>query len=532
MERRAQLRVSEYKGFGGNFFDSASHAALFRDDKPFDFGVMTSRLFSSTSSLGLTNKRWTYLTMAQGNFHKLPAGTNDYQWSVVGDADIDFRSTELLVTGGSQVGKNNATFEIALDRNWLKTPCVIKTESDDAPLINILDVAQPLGAGHSWKYTCELQDSNPNTWIPSSLLEVGRIFVRVSTRVANEENDKYGTDQYSSMSKLRSIVGQYGNEVTFTDKFVKQELAAARTGGANKSTYQDGNGGKQYHDAFGRGYVYQTSLTKSGTNEKIEKGFFITKAEQRLLERTERDREMACEFGRLQINNDMDSKRAIKTAPGWRQLVRDGQLMVHNGNFTLADLYDFLHQIVFRRRGFMNRKPILCGGTGAITYLSNLIAQNASVFQTLEPGFALRSNPEPTGVHQYEKEFGFQFTRIKFPNGIDVQIMYDPSKDDDQLYKEKAPGSYLPKESFNIDIMEFGKSENADENASGENIFMAVEDMADYYYSVANAIDFKNGVVRDGSNVYRDGKTLSIKRELSGSLGAWDISSCGKIVWE
>ena len=50
----------------------------------------------------------------------------------------------------------------------------------------------------------------------------------------------------------------------------------------------------------------------------------------------------------------------------------------------------------------MNRKPMLVGGTGAISYLSTLIAQQASVFQTLEPGFALRDNAEPTGVHKYE----------------------------------------------------------------------------------------------------------------------------------
>jgi hypothetical protein len=179
----------------------------------------------------------------------------------------------------------------------------------------------------------------------------------------------------------------------------------------------------------------------------------------------------------------------------------------------------------------MNRKPMLVGGTGAISYLSTLIAQQASVFQTLEPGFALRDNPEPTGVHKYEKEWGFQFTRIKLPMGIDVTIMYDPSKDDDTLYKEKAPGSYLPLESFQIDILEFGQTENAAENSNGNNICMVMEDNIDYYFSVANAIDFKNGIVKDGSNAYKFGKTLSIYREMSGSLNIWDTSAVGRIEW-
>ena len=133
MERKTALKVTEYKGFGGNFFDSVSHSALFRDDQPYDFGVMTARLFSSSTNLGLTNKRWNYLTMAQGNYFVIPGGRNEYAWSVIGDADVDFRVTELLVSESSNPGKANTTFAIALDRNWLKAPVVLKTASDNAP---------------------------------------------------------------------------------------------------------------------------------------------------------------------------------------------------------------------------------------------------------------------------------------------------------------------------------------------------------------------------------------------------------------
>ena len=58
MDRKSALQVTEYKAFGGTFFDSISHAAMFRDEKAFDFGVMTAGLFSSTKMMGLTNKRW------------------------------------------------------------------------------------------------------------------------------------------------------------------------------------------------------------------------------------------------------------------------------------------------------------------------------------------------------------------------------------------------------------------------------------------------------------------------------------------
>ena len=71
MDRKSALQVTEYKAFGGTFFDSISHAAMFRDEKAYDFGVMTAGLFSSTKMMGLTNKRWSYLTIAQGNVYML-----------------------------------------------------------------------------------------------------------------------------------------------------------------------------------------------------------------------------------------------------------------------------------------------------------------------------------------------------------------------------------------------------------------------------------------------------------------------------
>lgn len=528
MERQTALKITEYKGFGGSMFDSIAHAALFRDDEPYQFGVMTSRLFSSTTMMGAVNKRWTYLTIAKGNYYTIPGGKNEYDWSVVGDADIEFRITKKLETSTTP-GKGGALFDIALDRNWVKEPVTLKTESDNAPLLEIIGQPEPLGA-HSWKYTVKLQDGNPNSYLDPQYLEAGKIMTRGGTRISNEENTKYGTDSYAGMEKLRSVVGQHGDEVKFTDKFIRQEMAAAKKGVSNTGSYEDSDG-KRYRDGFGRGKIYQANLKAKGKNDTIQKGFFITKAEERLLERVEMDREIMCEWGRLQVDIDRDSRRVKKSAPGWRQLVRDGQYFPHGGSFTLNQLYDWLHQVFYRRRGFKNRKPYLCGGTGAISYLSTLIAAQASIFQTTEPGFGARKASDPVGVHENEYEWGYQFTSIKLPMGVVARIMYDPIKDDDRYFKEKAPGSYLPLESFQIDILEFGKTEDAAENASGENIFMAVEDNVDYYFSVSNAIDWKRGVIKSGENIYRFGKNLEIYRELSGSIGVWDTGSIGRIEW-
>ena len=118
MDRVTAFKTTQYKHLGSTFFDSTAHANLFRSDNVHSFGVMTSMLFSATNNLGLTNKRWNYLTEAQGNYEVLPPGFNEYSWVNVGDADVDLRIVKKYVSASEQVGKNRGTFLVGVDRPW------------------------------------------------------------------------------------------------------------------------------------------------------------------------------------------------------------------------------------------------------------------------------------------------------------------------------------------------------------------------------------------------------------------------------
>lgn len=529
MDRLTALEVSRYENFGGNFFDSVSHAELFRSDEPYNFGVTTSRLFSSMDSIGLTNKRWMYLTMANGNYEVLPTGTNEYRWGVIGDAEIELRIIKQYVSDGAQVGKDGISFLVGVDKPWYSEPALMKCEDDNAPLIEIIGHPQSDGMD-GWVLECKIQDGNPNSYIDSTWFEANRTLIVKGSKLSNEENDKYRSiGPWSTPTRLQSVVGQVGAEIEFTDRFIRMEMAAAKKGGMNSTTYKDVTG-QQYRDAFSRGVIYYGDIQTPGKNNETRKGFFIPEAEKRLLETVEDDVNWMCEYGRLQIDSDRDTSRIRKVSPGWRQYVRDGHYFPHNGYFSLQWLVDKLQQILTKRRRFMNRKPLLVGGTGAITFISQLLADYVPLNTINEPGFGVSKNPNPTGVHELEYQYGFQFTRFKAPMGVDIQIMYDPSKDDSRIYKTKAPGSYLPLESFQIDILEFGQTEDAMENTKGTNITMVKEADVDYYFSIANAMDLQ-GAVKDGSNVYAFNKNVKIAREMSGSLCVWDTYTIGRIEW-
>jgi len=321
MVRQSALVVADHKAHGGSYFDSLTHASMFRSYKPHDFGVMTSRLFSSEVGSDLINKKFTYFTIAQKNVYVLPGGTDDYTWYTMGDTDVEFRMTELLVDPASQPGKGGLPFLIALDRNWLHEPAVIKLQGSDLPLLKVL--GQPTQrSANSWQYQVELQDGDVNSYMPIQYLQPGMTAVRVTSFVSDELNTKYAPDQYGDMFKLFNWTANYANKAEFTDKFVRTEIACRKGQRPMPENSSYSVGGKSFKgNALTSGYVYQTNYKDRNSGKMISQGTFISNVETRLEERTQMDREYAMEFGRLQKTVDHDSGRAIKIPAGWRQLL-------------------------------------------------------------------------------------------------------------------------------------------------------------------------------------------------------------------
>lgn len=524
MERRTALKVTERKGFGGSFYDSVAHAAMFRDENPYDFGVKTAMLYSADIDSDIVNKRFTYHTYASGNYYVLPGGKDEYQWSVIGDARIDFRVTELLVSATALAGKDGLEFEIALDKDWLHEPAMILSENPDLPGLLIIGQPRPLG-NQSWAYTVRVQSGDPNKYIPVEYLQPDRIWTRISAPTSDEENPHYAGDQYSNMMKLRSFCGQVSNKLEVNDKFVRMELANKKRQG---ETYDFA--GKKYSDAFNSQYIYQAKLRDPKTNDIIEKGVFISKAEARLLERCEMDREMIMEFGNGQYTYASDTEKPLKIAPGWREIVKDGNYFEHNGSLTLKQLYEYIRAIYFRRQNFKNRKIRIYTGEGGMAFLSELIKREASTFQTIEPGVYFQSRGEGK-YHSNEFAYGAQFTKILFPMGIEVEFWYDPIKDNDQLFKRKAPGTNMPLESFQLDIFDFGHTDNRPEGSPVENITMVMQDGVEEYYQVGGVYDIRTGAPVDGSVRPNNSKRMGIYRTCAGSLCVWDVSRVGRVAW-
>lgn len=392
--RNTALVQVEREAWGGSDYDFTTYASMFKNYAPQNFGIMAGDIFSSTLGGHMINKKFTFLTIAQGNQYTLNGGVEDYEWYVTGSPRVDFRFTETFVGASDQVGKGGQEFEFALDRNWLKEPCVIKIEGANLPLIRIIGHPVEISP-NSFKYRGKLQTSDPTAWISAEYLQAGRTAVDASTSVSSELNLKGAGLNYSEMYKLQSFIGRYAREISFTDRMIRAEIAAKQNGSNSPTTDKT---------SIGKGFLFQRNF-KNHSGEVVTANGFITSAEARLEDTIMMDREIMMEFGSAEKTFDPDTMREIKVAPGFKQLVRDGHYMAHNGSLSLSGLYEYLMNIFITRRDFSDRTIRLSSGEAGIYFLHQLLAEEAKLYTTIDTHF-IRTRTDSQGYNGHELEYG------------------------------------------------------------------------------------------------------------------------------
>ena len=509
------IEMEEYSApLGGKSYDSLHLASAFKDDAPHRFGVMVSKLFSASDKF--TNKTITYLTYGSGNFMEIDH--NIYRWTVYGDDEVSAYITEVLVDPAGKAGYGGMEFQIALDRPWFGTPDVLQLEDNRYPFLEVVGENRPVG--DSFYYTVKIQSSDPSSWIDISQLQVGMTVCKASTAIADEMNPEAGGDYFGSGMDLESQLGMYANEVTVTDKVIRRELQAKKKG-------QSGNGKK---DLFS-GYAFAVRKTIKGKEVTVPRGAFLTTAETAVLERTEMDREMAMVFGHAFVSTAANgySKRG---GPGFRQLAKDGQELLHNGNLTAQSIEDYLHGIFLNRLSAASRDVVISTGEGGIRLFHQILADEANSFLTVDTKFIQAASSNPINAKN-PLAYGAQYTEFNAINGIRVRLMYDPMKDDPKYCKRKHPDNpRYTVDSFRMDIYDLGAPGTTEAGVPKSNMTMLKESMTDLYAMTEGVVSPNGGPVTGGGKVSSMRKDVNIRRETSGALCVWDTSRIGSIIYE
>lgn len=500
-----RILLQEYAGFGGNRFDSNDLTNFMNYDNPHKFGVMVSKVF--TSDHRFYDKPLTALTNAVGNYYVIPNAL--YTWDLIGDDERLFTVVELVTTE-TRPGFMGRSFEIKLDEGWMREPDIIMGE-DNRFMLRI--IGDPIQQGNGWIYKVELQDGDENSYIPVSEISTGKTFMKASTSVSTERNQKYGTGQWGSAFQLQSQVGAYAEEFTVTDRVVREEILARRKGVASKKETPNMSG-----------YVF--GVRQNG--KAINGGAFMPFQVADLNERLEMDREIMCVFGKLSTSRDNTEQYIRRTGPGWRQMVQDGWEYIHNGNLTVQDLEDYLMGIFLTRKDEAHRDIVIDTGTLGARMLDQLLSDEAKAFLTVDSHFIRQMG----GGENWELEYGAQFKHFVAKNGVKVRLKMNAMKDDPKFCRRFYPENNIYTiDSARMDIYDFGESVSSDARG-GANMSMIKQDLLDEYHWICGVIDPTTGVMNDGGKTYSPSKELTCRRATSGSVCVWDTKRIGSIIYE
>lgn len=479
MATSSQLKIKQYEGFGGNFVDSDYLAAAYKTAEPVVFEDMFRQIYASMHMFG--NKP--ILSMLTGNKITIPGEI--YRWPLQGSEYKCLRSTEVVETSTTP-GIGGTTFKVKLDEDWLLPGEVIIGE-DNEYLMRIKEGPTPDGAT-GFIYEVYLAEDDPQRYLPVALLAVGKEFRKFTTALQSEMNFEFGGQYYPSSYMLESQVGFFGQALKITDKALRE---SGRIG---------------------------VPFTVNGS--RVEK--FVPMAEMKMFDEFEMSKEVALTYGKRMTKMGINGY-PIKTGPGLREQMKDGNIDRYSGQLTEARLRDFLLDIFFARNDRGNRKVRVMTGTMGSLSFHTMLANAASGFLKVDTNFIKPTSGGPTSNNL---QYGAQYTRYIGPEGIEVELFLNPQYDNFQWCPKADPiETNRPIDSWRMTFFDFAAPSST---SFGSNINL-LEVANSYSHGYITGTVGPNGPIQGAATTKLIG---CYERWVQGSAGIQivDVSRTGELI--
>ncbi len=216
MATSSQLKIKQWDGFGGSFIDSEYLGKAYDAGKPHIFEGIMDKIYQSENRFA--NMAIYNTTQRSGNVKTIE--NEVYRWYLQGSEEKLLRQKENLEAANTTPGIGLQTFKIKLDEDWVSSPEVLLPDHNDYPLAI---QSGPVPDGDGFIYEVKIQTEDPSVYLPAQYLEVGREFSKVWTTVSFERNSEYGGSYYESAFMLESQVSAFAQELTVTDKALREE---------------------------------------------------------------------------------------------------------------------------------------------------------------------------------------------------------------------------------------------------------------------------------------------------------------------
>lgn len=416
----SSLVIRRYDGFGGNYISSQYLGGAYDVGKPDMLDNTLSTVYAAKSRF-FTGKL--LMGMTKGN----PIGSKEIEtetvrWMLQGAEVRNAVQLINLESGNTAPGLNGTSFRIKLDLNYYAKPDVLMPRDPEFPC-EILD--GPFSDGDGFVYVVRLQGDDPTRYLPSDNLEVGAEWSKAWTSVQSEGNDVFGTQQYAAPFMLESQVGAFAQKLTVTDKALRVE---------------------------GRlGFDFIFTDPNTGKQQVIKR--FLPYAESKMWNELYQSMEAQAWYGVKQTKPAADGMW-IKTSPGIREQLKDGNTEYINSAPSVTRLKDYFMDVFFAREDENNRDVTgMTGSLGAVSF-HDALAAVASSFLTMDTHYIRRTSSDYTTE---ALEFGSMFTSYVGPLGIKIKMAINPLYDSARYCKIYHPVyTEYPIDSARLTFMDFG----------------------------------------------------------------------------
>lgn len=487
----------------------------FGTDNLTNINIGYAQIFASTDRY--FGKPLVGMTEAKGKVRKI--NSHGFRFELSGGAAQKARIRKVVNTD-TFPGLNHSFVDIVVDKPWFNISDIIQPQTNE---IRAKVVTRDGSRSHrrlgpnQYQYTIQLTTNNPNLFIPRKFLEEGAEWCKVSSAVANENNQDYGGFQFYSIFQSEGFVQQHSIKVELSDKAARKAKAFADSGNFNDND-------------LGR---YANSIKHMWTSVGREKATglpivnFMSLLDAEAFNELYRGVENTLMFGQESSVTYSPEGHQIYTASGLREQLKSGWNLQHTGNMQISELEDFFDMILKDKISEGEQKVVLSAGREFRKMFDRMVKAETSSFITLDTMFIRK------GDGYRHMDYGSYFASYK-GFSVDIMVLENPAYDSAYYSPAMHPvKTNTPIDSWRADILDFGMSKQKSGEVS-DNISMVAEDFCDYHITYNGkwyAWDGKSGLpITDGGLGVAGGVSgYSIIREKSAGLMVADATRCGSI---
>lgn len=364
-------------------------------------------------------------TMLAGKSEKT-VNTSEWEWRLKGGNSKPLTIVENVEINNTTPGKFNKTFKIKLDKNWWVAGDIIHPGASDKSL-QIRIQENPVPHGNGYVYVVKGMWDDPAKFLPLKYLTTNQLWNKYFSQY-EEGAEQSGSTQYSMPFMMTSRLSRFRKKYEVTGDAANEVLSVK---------LEDSKGG--VHNSWVK---YAEVEYWQEWYKELERGYW---------------------YSRKTDSVDGATGRPIYTGPGILQQLEDSHQEYYSiltGRLIEEYLMDIFYSRVKPGKG--RKIKAFTGEYGMIAFHKAIqnMASKTGFFQVVDNTFIQKGSSE---YNDNALTYGYQFTRYRMANGIELELIHNPLYDDREHSFDIDPLTGYPMDSQRITFLDFG-GEGADSN--------------------------------------------------------------------